>query len=391
MNIKTLRNETPGTDHVTHFNNAGASLMPAPVTDAMRRYLDEESRIGGYETAERHDNEILDVYRAAASFINASDDEIALMGNATAAWNMAFFSIPFEEGDRILTSALEYASNYINYLKLREQMKVSVEIIPGDNTGQTDPKELQNMLDERVKLVSITHMPTNSGLINPAEKIGAVIQNHPCFYLVDACQSVGHYPVDVEKIGCDMLSTTGRKYLRGPRGTGFLYVCQQRLEELSPPFLDLHAATWTNQSSYETRSDARKFENWEFNYAALMGLGQALQYANILGIDQIWDRISQLAGQLRVKLSKIGGITVRDIGQRQSGIVTFTSEHHTPETVKRKLAGKNINVSLSPKSSTLMDMESRGLDQVIRASVHYYNTDEEIDRLVLALRALNSK
>src|SRR5699024_5994515 len=226
----------------------------------------------------------------------------------------------FAEGDRILTSASEYASNYINYLKLREQKKVSVEVIPSDSTGQTDPEQLKSMLDDRVKLVSITHMPTNSGLINPVEEIGRVVRNHPCLYLVDACQSVGHCPVDVEKIGCDMLSTTGRKYLRGPRGTGFLYVRRSRLEELSPPFLDLHAATWLDESRYTTRNDARKFENWEFNYAGFIGLGKALRYADEIGINKIWERISHLSEQLRSKLSQIDGITVRDIGQKQSGI-----------------------------------------------------------------------
>src|SRR5699024_10655513 len=390
MDINRLRDQTPGTRRVTHFNNAGASLMPAPVTEAQCRWLKEESRYGGYETAEKHESEISDIYRTAASFINASEDEIALMENATMAWNMAFFSIPFAEGDRILTSASEYASNYINYLKLREQKKVSVEVIPSDSTGQTDPEQLKSRLDDRVKLVSITHMPTNSGLINPVEKIGRIIQNHHCLYLVDACQSVGHCPVDVEKIGCDLLSTTGRKYLRGPRGTGFLYARRKGLAELSPPFLDLHAATWLDESRYSTRNDARQFENWEFNYAALIGLGEALRYADEVGIHNIWKRISRLAKQLRSKIKQIDGFTVRDIGQRQSGIVTFTAEQHSAETIKDKLADDQINVSISPKSSTLMDMKNRGLDQVVRASVHYYNTAEEIDRLATALKDLSS-
>src|SRR5699024_10120669 len=178
----------------------------------------KESRYGGYETAEKHESEISDIYRAAASFINASEDEIALMENATMAWNMAFFSIPFAEGERILTSASEYASNYINYLKLREQKKVSVEVIPNDATGQTDPEQLQSMLDDLVKMVSITHMPTNSGLINPVEKIGRIIQNHHCLYLVDACQSVGHCPVDVRSEERRVGSEGGIWEWRGPSG-----------------------------------------------------------------------------------------------------------------------------------------------------------------------------
>lgn len=385
MDITALRNQTPGTRHVSHFNNAGAALMPAPVNDTVIRYLREENKYGGYETAEKYKQDIANIYGDAATLINGSDSEIALMENATAAWNMAFYSIPFEQGDRILTSASEYASNYINYLKLQKEREVSVEVIPNDSSGQTDPKQLKSMLDNRVKLVSITHMPTNGGLINPVEEIGALVRHHPCYYLVDACQSVGHYPVNVEEIGCDMLSTTGRKYLRGPRGTGFLFVRREIVNQLSPPFLDLHAATWTDDNHYKPREDARKFENWEFNYANVMGLGKAIRYAADIGVNNIWKRITSLAELLRESLSRADGITVRDIGHRQSGIVTFTSEEHHPRTIKKILNSQQINVSLSPQSSTLLDMKSRNLDKLVRSSVHYYNTEEEIDKLLAAL------
>ena len=385
MNIDGLRNATPGTNDVNHFNNAGASLPPHIVTDTMINYLKEEARFGGYETASRHRQSIEDTYSTIAQFINAEASEIALLENATAAWNMAFFSIGFDDGDRILTSMAEYASNFINYLKLREQVDVQIDVIPNDQYGQTSVSALREMMGPRVKLISITHIPTNSGLVNPVEAIGKIATEHNCLYLVDGCQSVGQYPVDVEKIGCDMLSATGRKYLRGPRGTGFLYINSDALPQLNPPFLDLHAAEWTGQETYKMRDDARRFENWEANYAAILGLKEAVHYADDLGITNIWKRITKLAEKLREKLSAVPAVTVQDIGQNRCGIVTFTVDGYAANDIKVTLSEKNINVSTSSQNSTLLDMQQRNLKEVIRASVHYYNTEEELEKMVNVL------
>ncbi|NGP88051.1 aminotransferase class V-fold PLP-dependent enzyme [Fodinibius halophilus] len=392
MDIQKLRNQTPGTSEVIHFNNAGASLMPSPVSESVISYLREETLRGGYETARKHQEDINRVYSTIANFINAADHEIALQENATMAWNMAFFAINFEDGDRILTSVSEYASNYIAYLKLQEEVNVSIEVIPNDETGSTSVEALSSMMDEKVKLISITHMPTNSGLVNPVEEIGTLAKEHPCLYLVDACQSVGQYPVDVEKIGCDMLSATGRKYLRGPRGTGFLYVNDDILPHLTPPFLDLHSAKWVTEDEYQMRDDARRFENWETNYAGVIGLKKAVSYAAQLGIDEIWHRIRDLGEKLRSTLSQIPNVTVHDIGKTKGGIVTFTIDGVSAESVLKELSEKhNINVSTSGKHSTLLDMEKRSLDELTRASVHYYNTDEEILKLTRAIRKISEE
>lgn len=390
MNIDKCRQLTPGTNNVIHFNNAGAALMPTPVTETTVDYLKEESSYGGYETARAHRQQLDEVYDNIATLINADSSEIALQENATAAWNNAFFAIDFEDGDRILTSVSEYASNYISYLKLQEAKNITIKVIPNDDSGQTSLQALSEMITNEVKLVSITHIPTNSGLVNPVEEIGKIAKKHNCLYLVDACQSLGHYPVDVEKIGCDMLSATGRKYLRGPRGTGFLYASNAILDRLSPPFLDLHAAEWTSENEYIVRNDARKFENWESNYAAISGLNQAVAYANNLGIHNIWDRIVTLANQLRQKLSNIHSVTIRDIGSVKGGIVTFTVDKMSAQEVQNHLSEHQINVSISGKSSTLLDMDSRSLDEVVRASVHYYNTEEEIEKLITVLKSLSS-
>src|SRR2546426_5188952 len=342
FDLQRARQDTPGCENVLHFNNAGASLMPRPVLDATIAHLQLEAQIGGYEAAERANDAIEHVYDAAAALIGCSRDEIAIIENATRAWDMAFYSTPFKPGDRILTAMAEYASNYIAFLQVTRKTGATVEVIPNDAHGQISLEALRRAIDDRVKLIAITHVPTNGGLVNPVVEVGKVAREHGILYLVDACQSAGQMPIDVNHIGCDMLSATGRKYLRGPRGTGFLYVRNSILEQLEPPMLDLHAAEWVARDRYEIRPDARRFENWETNYAAKIGLGVAVDYALSWGIDEIEARITALGDDLRHRLKDIPGVQTRDIGARTCGIVTFTVAGHEPEAIRQRLAEQKI-------------------------------------------------
>lgn len=388
FDLQRARRDAPGCEQVLHLNNAGASLMPQTVLDAVIAHLQLEARMGGYEAAEQAQEAIEHVYDAVAALIGCSRDEVAIVENATRAWDMAFYSIPFRPGDRILTAMAEYASNYIAYLQVAQRTGAIVEIIPNDTYGQISLEALRNAIDERVKLISITHVPTNGGLVNPAAEVGKIAHEAGILYLLDACQSVGQMPIDVKQIGCDMLSATGRKYLRGPRGTGFLYVRQSVLDRLEPPLLDLHAAEWVAKDRYEMRPDARRFENWETNYAAKIGLGVAIDYALQWDVLTTWRRIKNLSYTLRTRLSPLPGVIVRDRGITQCGIVTFSVEDKDPEAIQQALRSHNINVSVTTRSSTLLDMEARGFTTLVRASIHYYNSEEEIERFCGTLETL---
>ena len=294
FDVARARRDTPGSRRVAHLNNAGAALPPSPVTEAVIAHLRLEADIGGYEAATLAAEQVEATYRGIARLIGCDVDEIAIVENATRAWDMAFYAMQFGPGDRILTAHAEYASNVIAFLQVARRTGAVIEIVDDDEHGQLSIADLRQRLEGQrghgdsageVKLIAITHVPTQGGLVNPAEEVGALARQAGVPFLLDACQSVGQLPVDVQRIGCDLLSATGRKFLRGPRGTGFLYARRSILDHVEPPFLDLHAATWIGPQHYEIRPDARRFESWETNYAAKIGLGVAADYALSWGLE----------------------------------------------------------------------------------------------------------
>lgn len=388
INVARVRDDTPGCHEVVHLNNAGAALMPRQVLEATVGHLKLEAMIGGYEAADQAEARIDATYDAVAQLIGSAPDEIAVVENATRAFDMAFYAIPFRPGDRILTSVAEYASNVISYYQVAKKTGAVVEVVPNDESGQLSIEALRNMLDVRVRLIALSHIPTNGGLVQPVEEIGKVAREAGVLFLLDACQWIGQLPVDVNVIGCDMLSATSRKFLRGPRGVGFLYVRKELSMQLEPPLLDLRAAIWTSIDSYEIRPDTRRFENWEANIAGKIGMGVAAEYALEIGVDAGWRRIHALAEGLRARINAIPGGQVYDLGVSRCGIVSFNIAGWDPDEVMERMAEHRINVRTSTVFSTRFDMTARGIDHLVRASVHYYNTDDELDRMAAVLETM---
>ena len=386
IDVPRARADTPGCRELVHFNNAGAALPTETTLRTQIEHLELEARIGGYEAQDAVADRIQGIYDSVARLINAAPGEVALMGSNTAALDMFVYSLDWRAGDRLLTTQSEYGANYVAYLHLAARAGVVVEVVPNNEFGEFDVDALERMVDDRVKLISINHVPTNGGLVNPAAEIGRVANAHGIPFLLDACQSAGQIPLDVEEIGCDALTATGRKFLRGPRGTGLLWVREALLETIDPITIDHAAATWTGPMTYELQPDASRFEVWEKGWAGLLGLGAAIDNSLEWGIDHIRDRIVDTSETLRARLTEeVPDAMVRDLGTSRCGIVTFSLGDRDLATVTSDLRRRGINVSVVTAGSAQLDFVARDLPPLMRASLHIYNTHDEIDALISAL------
>lgn len=367
--------------------------MPGPVLQAVREHLELEARIGGYEAAAERSGEIRAVYAALATLLGTEPGNVAITENATAAFVQALSSIPFRRGDVLVTTRHDYASNQIQYLSLAERMGVEVVRAPDLPEGGVDVQALAGLVHRRrPRLVAITHVPTNSGLVQDVATVAEICRKEDVWCLVDACQSVGQMPVDVGALACDFLSGTSRKFLRGPRGVGFLYVSDRALEAgLEPLFPDLHGADWIAEDLYQPAPDARRFENWEFPYALVLGLGAAARYALEVGVAAVQNRTRALAGALRSRLDALDRVRVLDRGADPCAIVTVSVEGHAPAQLVDRLRERGINTSAVDLASGLLDFQDKDVDGALRLSPHYYNTEDEVDTAVEALAALAAK
>ena len=388
MNIDLIRKETPGCKTKTHFNNAGASLMPQPVIDAMVEHIELEATMGGYEAADLKAKEIAGFYDSAATLINGKATNIAFTSSATNSFARALSCIPFYEGDSILLANEDYISNQIAFLSLQKKFKLKILRAASLSTGGVDVADMKRLMDiHHPKLVSLTHVPSNTGLVQPVEEVGGLCEERDLYYLVDACQSAGQIPIDVEKIRCDFLSATLRKFLRGPRGAGFLYVSDKIInQKLAPLFIDMRGADWITADTYAPRMDARRFEDWEFPYALVLGSKAAIDYANIIGLENIKERNAFLCKQIRKGISEISGLRLLDMGLEQSSIITVEIPGQRAQDVLHNLRKKNINTSVGHKHFALIDFEAKHVDWALRISPHYYNTEEEVGILIQSLR-----
>ncbi|MGE6395152.1 aminotransferase class V-fold PLP-dependent enzyme [Chryseobacterium scophthalmum] len=383
MNTDKIRQEIRGlSDGKLFFNNAGSSLMPSIVVDSMLDYLKQEERFGGYEVANKNAELLENFYTETAKLINCKPSNIAFMTSATEAFSKALSSIIFKEGDTVITTVDDYISNQITFISLQKRLNVKIIRIKKLEDNELDLEDLENLIKQnQPKLVAVTHIPTNSGLVQDIEAVGKICRQYDILYLADCCQSVGQMVVDVEKIGCDFLTATGRKFMRGPRGSGFLYVSDRVLEQdYAPILLDMRGAHWSEYNNYELFKTAKRFEHWEVSYAAVLGMMEALQYANIIGLNNIENYNKKLAETLRKNLEN-GGFKVLDIGKNLSNIVTFCGPDNDLDNIQKVFKENNVFFSVSYKNSALIDFTDKKVDGAVRLSPHYFNTLEEIEKV----------
>ncbi|MBS1668523.1 MAG: aminotransferase class V-fold PLP-dependent enzyme [Bacteroidetes bacterium] len=384
MDINAIRKDCKGCENKIFLNSAGSSLPPRSVVGKMEAYLQFEEELGGYEAAKLKEADINVFYEETAKLLNCKPGNIAFAYNATDAYARALSAIPLNTGDYLLTTNDDYISNQIAFISL--QKRVGIKLLRANNleNGDIDLNHFEELTKQyKPALVSVTHIPTNSGLVQDVEAIGEICKRYDCWYLLDACQSVGQMEVDVKKIGCDFLSATGRKFLRGPRGTGFLYVSDEVLEaKLEPLFIDMRGADWKTADSYQIQRDAKRFEMWEFSYASVIGLAEAIRYANQISIKNIYDYNLPLIKTLRDGLAGIDGVMVLDKGSVKSNIVTFHKNGIELNEMERILKKEKVFYSVTKKEYAIIDFTKKGVDWAIRISPHYFNTLEEIKKTI---------
>ena len=388
VDIDALRAQTPGCAGRIHLNNAGAALLAQPTLDAMTAQLRREAEIGGYEAAAEAQDALAATYAAIATLVGGRAGEIALFDNATHAWNAAFYSVPLRPGDQILTGRAEYGSNVLAYWQAARRAGAEVIVVPNDEHGQLDVAALERLAGERTALIGASHVPTSGGLVQPAAAIGRIARACGALYLLDATQSAGQFPVDVTAIGCDLLTGTGRKFLRGPRGTGFLWVRTAALNRLDPFVAEIGSATWDGHQGFTWAAGARRFATWEHSYVNVLGLGAAVQQALDLGLDAIGQRATALGARLRGQLAELPGVTIHDLGQVRCAIVTAKIDGLPAGQAAQELGRAGVNVTTTVPEDNPLDTQDRGVHPLIRFSPHYYNTEDEIDRTTQLVAAL---
>ncbi|NNF14939.1 MAG: aminotransferase class V-fold PLP-dependent enzyme [Gemmatimonadetes bacterium] len=392
MDVEALRRDTPGIQHRIHLNSAGSSLMPTPVIEAVERHFRLEAHIGGYEA---HDEALADIeqsYADVAELLGTSADRVAMTEHATQSFVAAISAIRFEPGDVIVTTRHDYVSNQIQYLSLADRFGVEVVRVPDAAEGGVDLHAMEETIHRRrPKLVAVTQIPTNSGLVQDVDAIGTMCRGRDILYLVDGCQSVGQMPVDVERMGCDFFSATSRKFLRGPRGAGFLYVSDRVLQRgLEPLFPDLRGADWIDADLYQPAPDAKRFETWEFAWALVLGTGAAARYATEVGLERIQERARALAEGLRDRLPEIPGARVLDQGPVLGATVTASFDGRNPVDLVTALRKRRINTSSQTRIDAVIDYDAKGVDGALRMSPHYFNTEADLDALLDGLREIVS-
>jgi len=388
--ITGWRADTPGCASRVHLNNAGASLMPAPVSAAIHAHLEIESQIGGYEAAAAAAPAIESTYESLATLVGSRARNIAIVSSATAAFAQALSAFDWSRGDTIVTTESDYISNQLMFLSLAHRAGVTVRRAADAPEGGVDPESLRRLVvAHRPRLVALTWIPTNSGLVQPAAIVGEICAQLGVPFLLDACQAVGQLPVDVGRLHCDYLATTARKFLRGPRGIGFLYVSDAALAAGAHPLLvDMRGAAWTAADSFELADGARRFEQWEFPHALVLGMGAAARYALDAGVARTAARAHALAAEARRRIARVPGFRSLDVGADLSALATFTSATHAAPGLMHALRLRGINTTAQGRGDAVIDLDRKKAATVLRVSPHYFNTLDELDTIEGALREL---
>ncbi len=392
IDVDAVRATTPGCHDRAFLLSAGSSLPTQETLDAVIGHLRLEGAVGGYAAADRV-VDVLEQGRAdLAALVGGDPDEIALVPSDSVGWVKAWWgwvvggNVP--PGSTVFVDRLCYHSHYAALDQTRRLGNFSIRVMPSLADGTVDVDALD--IGSDVSVVCLTMVGTHSGNVNPVPDVGrrAAAAGVPLF--LDACQALGQLALDVKELGCHVLTGTGRKFLRGPRGTGMLWVSQSIVERFSPPGIDATSTPWSTADGMHIRSGVRRFEEFEVSVASMVGLASAVRQALTLGAAPIERRVVALGERLRSQLAETEGVEVRDTAARRCGIVTFTVGGVPPAGVVAAASASGITINQSTSTWAAIDMDAKRTPAVVRASPHYFNTTSEIDRLAAVVHDLSS-
>lgn len=383
FSINQIRQNTPGCLDKIFINSAGSSLMSKEVVQISKDYMDMEADIGGYDVMANHYEDFNLFYLEASKLINANPRNMAFAISATDAYSKVLYSFKWTEKDVILTTKDDYVSNIISFIHINRRFGSQIKFVDCLDSGDLDYEDLARKLEQyKPTIFALTHIPTSAGTIHDAEKAGEICANFDTYYLLDACQSIGQLDVDVRKIKCDFLTVTGRKFLKAPRGTGFLYVANHILDtDMGPLCIDLAGSTWDSETSFKFGSEAKRFEFWEKNYSNFLGLTQAIREINEIGIEKIAAYNKMLSGYFRNELEQVDGLKIYDHGSLKGNIITWKIPGLKQSEISKLFHERRVIFSFSSNTSALYDLNKKGEEWLVRFSPHFFNTTEEADQV----------
>jgi len=393
IDVDALRAATPGCNDRAFLLSAGSSLPTEATLDAVIGHLRLEAEIGGYAAADRA-VDVLEQGRAdLAALVGGDPDEIALVTSDSSGWVKAWWgwvvggNVP--AGSKVLVDRMCYHSHYAALDQTRRIGAFDIHIMPSLDDGTVDVDALR--IDDDASAVCVTMIGTHSGNVNPVERIGGLAAAAGVPMFVDGCQALGQLRLDVNELGCQVLTGTGRKFLRGPRGSGMLWVSRSIVDRFSPPGLDATSTPWTAAGGMQIGAGTRRFEEYEVSYASMVGLAAAARQALTIGSSAIEQRVVGLGEQLRTALSSIAAVQIRDTAERRCGIVTFTVSGVSSADVVAAASTAGVVVNESTATWAALDMDAKQTPTVVRASPHYFNTTLELDRLVQAVEDVGGR
>ena len=397
MNLKLIRKDFPFLSRVVYLDSASVCPCPKATVQEMVRFYEQypyNYGVGVFESSVET-RKLVDAARASvAKFIGASSaKEIVFTKNTTEAINLVAFGLSWEKGDEVIVTNVEHQSNLLPWFRLAETRGITVKIANCDPEGIVPPYEIERLITERTKLVTVTHVSNVFGTVQEVQKISEMVKNRNITFFVDAAQSGGRVPINIQDIECDFLSLCGRKGLLAPQGTGVLYVAEKLHNSLSPINIGSRAANVTHPGGFSIAQAPYRYESGIINTSGFIGLGRSIKYLNAIGVENILERIRSLTKVMINEISSIDGIETYCLSDlsHQAGIISWNIKGRDPNEVATELYSRRKIAVASGAQGSLLALSPFNIKGVVRASVQFFNTEDEVDLLAETVRKIAAK